>query len=607
MKFFAACAIALFLALPLARAQENPDDQYVIIYTLIQQGDSYVDSGQPQKALGNYQEAQSELQKFQQVYGDWNPNIVSFRLNYLSSRIAALTTQSALTNTPTVVSSTAPSGTPAPTPTPVPAPAPGDLQSQVDSLSSQIHQLQSDNQTLQNKLKEALSVQPAAVSPDAFAQMQAQVSELAKQNDLLKTEVAQGTNAAMELALSQQTARATRLAQENQNLQAQVQSLTANTSALEALREENAVLKQEIALGAATGATNTGAVSVANAAPAANNNDELAHARAQIARMQTEATANWLENAALENRIKQMQEASVEATSVPTETTNEADLQSRLSELTLERDNLLLQLGEANKKLYGNKNQSAAAQIDALLQQVETLRDRVAMDEAQPVPYSQQELAMFMPQPVRANPNAEKKSISQLPNGAAMLVAEAQSFYTNGQYAKAEADYQQILQRDPNNALALANLASIEVEENKMDNADKHITAAVAQDPSDAFNLTVLGRVKFSEGKYDDSLDALSRAAKLDPQNPDIQNFLGVAYAQKGLRSQAETAFRKAIEIDSNYGDAHKNLAIIYLSANPPLVELARWHYEKALAAGIPPNLDLERMLNQSGPGSAQQ
>jgi tetratricopeptide (TPR) repeat protein len=605
MKFFAACALALFLALPLARAQENPDDQYVIIYTLIQQGDSYVDAGQPQKALGNYQEAQSELQKFQQAYGDWNPNIVSFRLNYLSSRIAALTTQSVPTNT--VAADT--NATPAPVvittsmPTPPSAPNPGDLQSQVNSLSAQIHQLQSDNETLQNKLKEALSVQPASVSPDAFAQMQAQVSELARQNDLLKAQVAQGTNAAMELALAKQTARANQLARQNQDLQSRVQSLTVDASAVEALREENSVLKQEIALGAAAGMTNAAPNTVT--APG-NNNDELAQARAQIARLQSDATANFLENAALENRIKQLQEASVETAAAPTETTNEADLQSRLSELTLERDNLLLQLGEANKKLYGSKNQSAAAQIDTLVQQVETLRDRVAMDEAQPVPYSQQELAMFMPQPVRANPNAEKKSISQLPNGAAMLVAEAQSFYTNGQYAKAEADYQQILNRDPNNPLALANLASIEVEENKMDSADKHISAAVAQDPSDAFNLTVLGRVKFSEGKYDDSLDALSRAAKLDPQNPDIQNFLGVAYAQKGLRSQAETAFRKAIEIDSNYGDAHKNLAIIYLSANPPLVELARWHYEKALAAGIPPNLDLERMLNQAGPGSQQ-
>lgn len=595
MKFFAAFVLALFLSLPLARAQENPDDQYVIIYTLIQQGDGYVDASQPQRALENYLEAQHELQKFQQVYGDWNPKIVAFRLNYLNARITALTPQPAATNAVAAAASGATTGI-----TPAPALAPMDLQTQVNTLSAQLRQVQVDNDTLQNKLKEALSAQPASVSADAFAQVQAQVNELTRQNDLLKTQVAQGTNATMQQAVAQQTTRINQLAQENQNLQARVQALTVDANAVEALREENAVLKQELALNAVAGTNNI-------SAPVSNGGSgELVQARAQIAQLQTQATANWLENAALENRIKQMQEASIESSTAPAETTREADLQSHLSELTLERDNLLLQLGEANKKLYGSKNQSAAAQIDSLVQQVETLRDRVAMDEAQPVAYSQQELALFMPQPVRTNPNAEKKSISQLPSGAAMLVAEAQSFYTNGEYGKAEVDYQQILQREPGNALALANLASIEVEENKTSDADAHITAAVAKDPNDAFNLTVLGRVKFTEGKYDDSLNALSRAAKLDPQNPDIENFLGVALAQKGLRSQAETAFRQAIQIDANYGDAHKNLAIIYLSANPPLVELARWHYEKALAAGVPPNLDLERMLNQSSAKNSQ-
>lgn len=592
MKLFAALIIAIFLAVPAIFAQQNPDDQYVIVYTLIQQGDGYLDAGQPARALDNYQEAQNELQKFQQVYSDWNPKIVEFRLNYLTARIASIKSQ--MTSTHTVATATNAASTGA-------SPAPTDLQSQVSSLTTQIHQLQSDNETLQNKLKEALGEQPAVVSADAFAKEQEQVRQLAKQNDLLRAAAAQATNATanaqLQQVLTQQTARATQLAQENQSLQTRIQSLTTDANTLEALREENAVLKQQLAMNSAAG--------TASITPAVTGNGDLAQAHVQIAQLQTEATENWLEKVGLENRIKQMQEASINSTFQGGET-NESDLQSRLSELTLERDNLLLQLGEANKKLYGNKNQTAAGQIDALVQQVETLRDRIAMDEAQPVPYTPQELALFMPRPITPNPNAEKKSISQLPGGSAVLVAEAEGYYTNGEYGKAETDYQQILQRDPNNPFALANLASIELEENKTADADKHITAAVAQDPKDAFNLTVLGRVKFTEGNYDDSLNALNRAVKLDPQNPEIENFLGVALAQKALRPQAETAFRKAIQIDPNYGDAHKNLAIIYLSANPPLVELARWHYEKALAAGVPPNLDLERMLNQTGAKNSQ-
>lgn len=588
MKFFAALVVALLFALPVARAQENPDDQYVIIYTLIQQGDAYEDSGQPQRALENYTEAQRELQKFQQVYSDWNPNIVTFRLNYLTQKITALTPLVQATNT-TSANTNATASANAP-------PAASGLQSQVNSLNTRVQQLQSDNQTLQDKLKEALSAQPATVSADAFAQLQQQARELEKQNDLLKAALAQATNAVPQVnpqaqqSLKQETARANQLAQENQSLQARVQALTTDANAAEALREENELLKKELAMGKAVPAVT---------APAAGNNGDLAAAQQEIAELKSEATEDLLERKALENRIQEMQMATLNTATVETGPANAADLQAQIKELTTERDNLLAQLGQANKKTRSRKNQSESAQVDSLAQQVETLRARVAVDEAQAVPYTPQELALFQPQPITPNSKAEKKAVNELPGGAAVLVAEAENYFTNREYDKAAADYQEILKSDQNNSLALANLASIEVEQNKIADADKHIQAAMAQTPNNAFNLTILGRVKFAEGDYDASLDALGRAAKLDPKNPQIQNFLGVALAEKGLRAQAETAFRNAIQIEPDYGDAHKNLTIFYLTEHPPMVELARWHYEKALAAGVAPSPDLEKMLNQ--------
>jgi tetratricopeptide (TPR) repeat protein len=474
---------------------------------------------------------------------------------------------------------------------------------QVNSLNARIQQLQTDNQTLQAKLKEALGAQPATVSADAFVQLQQQARELEKQNDVLKAALAQATNATPQAnpqaqqSLTKETARANQLAQENQSLQARVQALTTDANGAEALREENALLKKELAAGKAVPAAT---------APAAGGNGNLAAAQQEIAELKSEATEDLLEKRALENRVQQMQEAAVNAAMMGAGPANAADLQAQIKELTTERDNLLAQLGEANKKARGRKNQSESAQLDALAQQVETLRARVAVDEAQAVPYTPQELALFQPQPITPSPNEEKKAIHELPGGAAVLVAEAENYFTNREYDKAAADYQEILDRDNNNPVALANLASIEVEQNKIADADKHIEAALAQTPNNAFNLTILGRVKFAEGDYDASLNALDRAARLDPQNPQIQNFLGVALAEKGLRAQAETAFRKAIQLEPDYGDAHKNLTIFYLTSHPPMVELARWHYEKALAAGVPPSTDLEKMLNQDGAAHSQ-
>ena len=71
--------------------------------------------------------------------------------------------------------------------------------------------------------------------------------------------------------------------------------------------------------------------------------------------------------------------------------------------------------------------------------------------------------------------------------------------------------------------------------------------------------------------------------------------------SHKGLRTQAEAALRKALELNPNYGAAHNNLAVIYISDNPPSPELARFHYQKALDEGQPRNPDLEKLLADKG------
>ncbi len=597
--------LILILAVPLPSvcAQQGADDQYIIIYTLTQQADSLDSSGQLQQALAQYVQLQDELQKFQKNYPDWNPRIVSFRLNYLAEKIAEVTAKLSVV----LQSGALPGTVPAP---PAPGAAPStsaaDLEAQLGALHEQVQQLQADNTTLQAKLKEALGAQPAAVDPRELARARETIRSLMKENDLLKVSLARGKAGttvggagaeldALKLAelalveanqkLAEQTARASKLARENQ-------ALLAGTEARAASREENALLNKHHA---------DLIPAVPDAAEAARLNAELAGARKQIAALQSAADVGFLEKAALENRVRQLQIAAVNSAPVAppaSQTENEA----RIRALTQERDDLLAKLGEANQKLYGRRKQDAVARINVLTDEVNALRARLAVDEAQVIPYTPEELALFkQPAPQLANRNAEKKSVKELPGGAAHLAAEAQHYFSARQFDKAEDDYQKILQRDENNGLVLANLATIEMEQGKLEDADKHISAAVAQSPNDAYNLSILGYLRFRQEKYDDALDALSRAAKLDPRNPEIENYLGVTLGHKGLRAQAETALRKAIQLDPNYGPAHNNLAVIYINQLPPLVELARWHYQKALDAGQPHNPDLEKMLDAKG------
>jgi tetratricopeptide (TPR) repeat protein len=559
-RLVASVGLLLAAMLPEAHAQQTPDDQYVIIYTLMQQADGLENSGESRQALAQYVETQAELERFQKIFPDWHPNIIAFRLNYLAEKITEISAKVPVTNpvvqTPQVTNET------------VALSVNTDLESQLNALHDQVRQLQTDNTTLQVKLKEALTAQPTMIDSSELAKAQAQIQLLMKENDLLKVGITQaqantttvsGAAALEQLRqqlaeanqkLAQQTARADKLAVENQSLQTRIQSLLASTSAVEALREENQLLKRQL--------TDLRSA-MANSSSTADLNLELARLREQLATLQSDAEVSWLEKAALENRLQRFQ-----STTVP---------------------------------------QASEAQVGELTGEVGTLRARLAVDEARAVPYTPEELALFKqaePQLV-ARPETNTDTTDESPADTVTLVAEAQRDFSSRQFDKAEDAYLQILRRDENNPLTLANLATIEINLNKLDDAEKHIRQALVQNPNDAYNLSVLGHLEFLQGKYDVALDTLGRATELDPQSPQIQNYLGVVLAQKGLRAQAETALRKAVQLDPNYGDAHNNLAVIYISQEPPMVELARWHYQRALEAGQPRNLDLEKMLAEKG------
>jgi Tfp pilus assembly protein PilF len=390
---------------------------------------------------------------------------------------------------------------------------------------------------------------------------------------------------------------ANKLAAEKATLQARLNSMTAGTDAATALRAENQLLKKQLAdlrssKGAAPG---TG--------PAAGGSKQLTEAQAQIAALRSDREILRLEKLALEDRLKRlsskMPSSGVLASTSGSKAGDEA---ARIQQLERERDDLQAKLEAATKKLNNpSVNQGDLARVQDLENQLGVLRARLEVFEARQVPYTPEELALFKkPDATIAadDPNNGKKSVRELPPGSAILVAEADRYFSTKQYDKAEDRYLQVLRKDERNVPTLANLAAIQLEMNHLDEAEKHIRQAVAISPEDAYSLSIMGYLKFRQNKFDDALAALSKAAKLDPQNAQIQNYLGITLSQKGMRAAAETALRKAIQLEPGYGSAHHNLAVIYATQKPPLIELARWHYQKALHAGHPRNAQLEQLFD---------
>jgi Flp pilus assembly protein TadD len=632
MKRLFAVAGFFLLVLVIPAHAQSLDEQYIRIYSLIQQADALEASGDLAQALARYVEAQTALQKFQQLNPAWNEKVVSFRLNYLTTRIGNMTAKPA-TATPTKSP-----GEPG-----VKAAIPAEVQRELTGLQDELRRLQAEKTVLEAKLKEALATQPAAIDPRELAKAEQKVQTLMKENELLKAALAQeegkssqvpdtkaleqakqalaeanrklteqteradtlsvektallarldGLNTAQPNAPPPDTAAKTleeanrKLALENAMLDARVREMAANVENADALRAENQLLKRQLA--------------DSKSAAAAKPDDtarQLQQTQAQLATLQSDAEILRLEKIALQNRLKQM--AASPATTAANPTAGRPEDSERIHQLEQEREELRKKLEAANKELYGRDSRKVAVRMDELSNEIAMLRARVQVFEARAVPYTAEELAMTKqpaPRIAPADPKAGKASARELPAGTASLAAEAQRLFSARDFAKAEEKYTEMLRQDEKNVYTLANLAAIQLELNRLDEAEKNIKQALAVSPEDGFSLSILGYVKFRQEKYDEALDALSRAAKLNPDSAEIQNYLGVTLSHKGLRGPAETALRKAITLDPNYGSAHNNLAVIYLSQQPPYTDLARWHYQKARAAGHPPNEELEKLL----------
>src|ERR1051325_5163737 len=144
------CFIVLcLLTAALSSLAEGPDDRYVQIYNLIQEADGLNEGGQAQPALAKYLEAQNALQQFLAAHPSWNEKLVRFRIDYVAAKLAPLSLKFPATNAAPTAALMATNSS-----DPVSA-------NQTRLWQDEVKRLTDQNVLLQDKLKEAWSVQPA--------------------------------------------------------------------------------------------------------------------------------------------------------------------------------------------------------------------------------------------------------------------------------------------------------------------------------------------------------------------------------------------------------------------------------------------------------------
>ena len=257
--FRTAVLLALASAL-LWRASAGADDDFIAAYNLIQQSDTFRETGQVSSARRGYGEALTRLRELQRSYPTWNERVIAYRLRYVTEKLGALPETPATAVLPAGSDAAPTVATTVRDPSEL-APS-GEVITQFNTLNTQITQLAAEKKLLEAKLREALTAQPVPIDPRELQQAVERISALqvtnkvllasleqqqAERKNLVEKVVAEEAQKALNEANRQllaQKSGAAALAKEKTDLEAALKRLQEGD--LKQLKGENSTLKSQV-------------------------------------------------------------------------------------------------------------------------------------------------------------------------------------------------------------------------------------------------------------------------------------------------------------------------------------------------------------------------
>ncbi len=116
-------------------------------------------------------------------------------------------------------------------------------------------------------------------------------------------------------------------------------------------------------------------------------------------------------------------------------------------------------------------------------------------------------------------------------------------------YDEAAAEFQKVLDVDPNNAEVLNYYGYMLADRGvRLDDAQAMIQKAVNQDPNNYAYLDSLGWVYYKEDKFTQAEDYLRRAIALEGNDPTVLGHLGYVYVKLGQDQQAVATLQKSAD-----------------------------------------------------------
>ena len=589
--------MVLLLLAAVVRA-EGPDDEYVRVYTLIQEADGLNDASQGRQAMSKYAEAQTALARFPTVYPGWNEKVVSYRLNYVAAKLAPLAAQFGTNAAPAPIT--------APVATTVPKGTALDSNPALRQLQEELQRVQADNVTLAAKLKEALSVQPSSVDPRELAKAEEKAKTLQKENELLTVSLNQAQQKASTMATPELLAEANRaLAETKSKLDQQAQSFATLTAENELLRKKDnstsgqlskqlqqtreslasleslnkKLLAENDTLGTrVTKLQKENADLTAKLTTSASDAPKAEIKKRKLLEDEAEALRSKLEKAEkqlgkksdLENELAAAKSSAKEKERTVARLQKEkAELDARLAgnaaDVTkaeikkrkeLEEDNETLRAKLEKAEKQAAKRAASKPAPSGLEKEIPALQARLLALEAKPAPYTADELAALKKPQVQLMAVATDTKAASQPSAPAAAVPPEPAPETKPVMKKTVKEL-------PPGAGALATAARRAFDAQRYDEAEQKFLDVLRQDEKNVFTLGNVAATQIELNKLDPAEKNLNTALAIDPQDDFCLYLLGRVKFLRGKQDEAFTLLSQAAKENPDSPQTQNYLGIV--------------------------------------------
>jgi tetratricopeptide (TPR) repeat protein len=164
-----------------------------------------------------------------------------------------------------------------------------------------------------------------------------------------------------------------------------------------------------------------------------------------------------------------------------------------------------------------------------------------------------------------------------------------------GEYTKAMKKYDEVLEINPDNIMAMAEISFSYFELRQYDMClEYNLRALEYKSIMESDLLASAANCYDILGQPRKAVDVYEKGKRLNPRNPNILFNLAITYAKLRLLDSAEVNFIETIKIDQTFASAHFGLSNIYMEMNEPVKALFPTMRFLALEA-VSPRADMSR------------